>query len=186
MSYHNKTKTSKQKILTTSPKRGISYYLYIFSKRLLKPINILKIKDKLKSLILLLFNKVFPPVPKRLLKLEKVNKVKKSTSKEIVLPLYFGWELVIRRIENWQQHIIGPFKKYWQYMSVVMVFIVIIGTFFLVRDSEPIIAGTYSFTQTGWTASSTNTGAHTTDQSGWTDYWSEYNVATSSGITISR
>lgn len=131
-------------------------------------------KTKLKDLDELFFisgQKSATPYLSRKTIVEKTEK-----SHKITLPLYFGWEIVVmvRRAEDWQKHVIKPFKRYWQYITVVAVLILVSSTSFFWYLSSISKAATYYFTQTSWSGGATaNTATHGTDRSGWTEYTSK-------------
>ena len=108
--------------------------------------------------------------------------------RELVLPLYFGWEIVIRHQKDWRQHVMKPFKTYWQYMTVVTFFIVVISSLFLFIHSQLGKAATYTFSQTSWLGGETaNTASHSSDRTNWTEYISkDSNIAAGTEIVLTE
>ena len=80
------------------------------------------------------------PTPKK-----RIYKKRKPIKKELILPLYFGWEIAVRRVKDLRKHIIGPFKKYWQYMAVVVLLIALVSSTMLLKNYESVEAATYYF-----------------------------------------
>jgi len=118
------------------------------------------------------------------------SQISLSKPKElIVIPLYFGWEIVIRKVGDLRQHIVGPFKKYWQYIVVVLALIITVSTILLFNPdtANPIKAATYNFIQTSWSggASSTASALHPDDQTGWTYFFSSTNIAANTDLRVS-
>ena len=103
---------------------------------------------------------------------KKNNQITKKA--EVVLPLYFGWEIVIRRIKDWEKHIVGPFKKYWQYMTAVIILITIVSITILLNQHNTTSAATFYFTQGDFnTADTADNANHNDDQNNWTKYYTK-------------
>lgn len=120
---------------------------------------------------------------------EKINKkTKKKFKKEIILPLYFGWELVLRKVYDLKKHIVGPFKEYWQYITAVFVLILIVSTGLILHNNPTAFGATYGWIQSTWIGGA-DTGAvatHTSNQSNWTKYFSkDTNVVAGDTLTLS-
>src|SRR3989344_587746 len=60
------------------------------------------------------------------------------------------------------------------------------GIFYFQKDIGVVEAATFTWVQTGWTASSTSNASHTTDRTGWTNYWDIYptNITTTTGSEL--
>ncbi len=60
------------------------------------------------------------------------------------------------------------------------------GIFFFHRDLMTAEAASFTWTQTGWTASSSAEAVHATDRTGWTNYWDIYptNIVTTTGSEL--
>ena len=120
---------------------------------------------------------------------QEKNKTKKRYKRELILPLYFGWELVLRKVSNLKQHIVGPFKEYWQYISVVFLLIIIVSTGLIINKNYTAFGATYGWVQSTWSggASTIAVATHTDNQSNWTKYYSaDDNISTSSDqLTLS-
>jgi len=123
---------------------------------------------------------------------EKINNKpnKKRFKKELILPLYFGWELVLRKVYDLKKHIVGPFKEYWQYITVVFLLIIVVSTgLILINKNFTALGATYGWVQSTWSegASTTAVATHTDNQTNWTKYYSkDDNVSTSSDqLTLS-
>lgn len=107
------------------------------------------------------------------LKFTGKNRRRKKQSFVLILPLYFGYALKIKiiRLKN---NLLWPFKKRWQKaVAAVLVIILISASFsiyFNYSSSPSAYAATYTFTQTNWNTLSSNTAAHSSDQSNWTQY----------------
>ena len=80
------------------------------------------------------------PTPKK-----RIYKKRKPIKKELILPLYFGWKIAVRRVNDLRKRIVGPFKKYWQYMTVVVLLIALVGSTMLLKNYESVEAATYYF-----------------------------------------
>lgn len=106
-----------------------------------------------------------------LIHIRKSELVNKKKRQDLVLPLYFGWEIVIHRDQNWRQHVFGPFKTYWQYISAVLVLVILTSVFIWANYRVEILAATYNFTQTSWAGGvSGTTATHASNRTGWTNY----------------
>ncbi len=115
-------------------------------------------------------NKLNPPT----LKLRRTsNKIK---NKGLILPLYFGWQIrvIIEKVSDLRQHIVGPFKKYWHFMTVVIMLVTATSAFLILKQYNDTQAATYYFTQSDWSggASTTDIAIHGTDNSTWDKYQS--------------
>lgn len=109
----------------------------------------------------------------------KLNKPRIKDQKKpngLILPLYFGWQIriVLERINDLKQHIVGPFKKYWQFMSVIVLLIITVSTIIFFKNFTDTRAATYNWTQNSWTdgASTTATALHPTNGTDWKYYQS--------------
>ncbi|MCP3681376.1 MAG: hypothetical protein GY861_01680, partial [bacterium] len=101
----------------------------------------------------------------------KIKNAIEKKRKELILPLYFGWEIAIRKITNLKKHIVGPFKEYWQYMTAVMILIMITSTAIFLNKDLLLNAATYTFVQTSWSGGVTaNNANHASDRTGWDEY----------------
>ena len=54
---------------------------------------------------------------------KRVYKKRKAVKKEFIFSLYFSWEIAVQRVKDLRKHIVGSFKKYWQYMTVVVLLV---------------------------------------------------------------
>lgn len=105
---------------------------------------------------------------------DEVKKIKKY-KKELILPLYFGWELVLRKVSDLKKHIVGPFKEYWQYMTTVFVLIIIVSISLIIKNNQTAFGATYGWLQATWSggADVNAVADHTNNQSGWTKFFSK-------------
>lgn len=96
---------------------------------------------------------------------------KSFEDKEYIFPLYFGWEMAIQHVDQWKKHLLGPFKAYWQYMTVVVLLIAATSFYFFINRSFITLGATYTFEQGSWTGGvSATTATHTSDREGWDKY----------------
>ncbi len=100
---------------------------------------------------------------------------KKEEGKRIEFPIFFsllGYQprLVLVRIGN---HIIWPFKKYWQYVGTVLVITLVFTSGFFFYKYHSTIAATYYFIQSSWEggADTEDFPAHPDNQTNWTKYY---------------
>jgi hypothetical protein len=122
---------------------------------------------------------------------KKLNKTPAKDQKKpgLILPLYFGWQvrIVLEKINDLSQHIVGPFKKYWQFISVVLLLIITASTLIFLKNYTDTRAATYNWTQNSWTngASTTATALHSVDNDNWSYYQSaDANLSASSTVGI--
>lgn len=104
----------------------------------------------------------------------------------IHVPLIFGWEIavVMQRVADIRQHIVGPFRTYrayaWSVSSITVA--IIVGSIFFFH--APLRAATYTWVQTSWAGGITaNTAIHPTHQTGWTEY-SAKDSSVTAGATV--
>ena len=124
---------------------------------------------------------------KRTIKNPSSPRPRRARKKEFIFPLYFGWEIAVRRVKDLRKHIVGPFKKYWQYMTVVVILMVIVSAGFFINNYYDIKASTFSWTQTDWTGG-VDGGSfpdHTDNKTNWTKYSAvDSSMATTTSLSL--
>jgi hypothetical protein len=106
----------------------------------------------------------------------------KKKSKGLILPLTFSYGLKLTIVKI-RRKFLG---KRWQYTSVALILLAIVTTTMLIRQHQSSQAATYSFSQTSWQASSTDTAVHPTNQDNWTSFYSMEGIATGTELSLIR
>ena len=119
---------------------------------------------------------------KKLFNFKILNKKKEDVS----FPLYFRWELVLRRVSDAKKHIVGPFKKYWQYSVAVIVLIVFVSTTMFMYSGHNVYAAVYNWDQSDWSGGvSEENPDHDNNQNNWNKYSSkDENILAGSDISL--
>jgi hypothetical protein len=98
-----------------------------------------------------MLNKIKRYLTKR--RIEKINRrnIEKNRG-EIILRLYFGWQIkiILERVKNLKNHIVGPFKEYWQYMTAVFILIAVVSIGLLLQSDYRAKGATYGWIQNTW------------------------------------
>jgi len=149
-----------------------------------------------------ILKKISSPLPRRR---RSGRGVGGEGKKELILPLYFGWQIkvvlskikraavlfynsfALEKVKNLQNHIIGPFKKYWQFMTVVVLLIALVSSSMLLKNYESVEAATYYFVQSDWSGG-LDGGVypdHTDNKTNWNKYSAvDDNMATSTDLSL--
>lgn len=123
--------------------------------------------------------------PKRIIK-KRVCKKRGTVKKEFVLPLYFGWEIVVRRVNDLRKHIVWPFKKYWQQTLAGVFLLVLTGSGIWLADYFLVKAATFYWTQNDWITQSSDPANHTSNKTGWVKYSAkDDNLSTGANLSLS-
>ncbi len=122
-------------------------------------------------------------------KSKQLNKRPIEDKKGLILPLYFGWQLriILEKVSDLRQHIVGPFQKYWHFMAVVIMLITATSAFLILKQHNDTQAATYYWTQNDWSggASTTDIAIHGTDNDTWTAYQSaDSNLTIGGNVSI--
>ncbi|MBT4849461.1 hypothetical protein HON36_01275 [Candidatus Parcubacteria bacterium] len=192
------TKSVNNKAINKNHRRG----LWFFGKRCYKPMDCIRhtstyIFRKIKAIRhYFAIRKSTEPIEHiRVFKVPIVENRKPRTTKseidgfkQLVLPIYFGWEIVIRHRPDWSKRVIRPFRTYWQYVTTVVVLIIFVSTTIFINQYGFSEAATYNFVQTDWSGGVTaNNAAHSSNRTGWTEYISkDSNITAGTEVTIAE
>jgi hypothetical protein len=119
-------------------------------------------------------------------RIQRINKRNLKNNNEYSFPLYFGWEIVLRKVDDLKKHIVGPFKEYWQYMTAVVLLIAVVSTGLILNNYFQTKAATYHFVQSSWIGGqSDDIALHPGDQADWTKYSAkDDNINADENLTI--
>ena len=109
----------------------------------------------------------------------------KKRRREVILPLYFDWQVKLILEKN-TARFFRPFKKHWQEAVALLLLITIIGSSFLFQQTRPVLGATYTWVQTDWSIADTgNYPVHPGDQTNWVKYYAkDAALATTTGAII--